>query len=144
MKCRYAHCKYGGEVEKEEAIKIGSAYYHKECNQEREYKKKIESTYYDKYKTKEPIIQVRKAINKYINIDNYEVEYILFVLKQDIKLNSMFGLIYYLNNKKFLDMYNKELAKLIKFDASEVDTEESINVKFKRKKQKGWGDMICK
>lgn len=144
MKCRYAQCKYGGEVEKEEAIKIGSAYYHKECNQEREYKKKIETIYYERFKTNEPIVQVRNAINKYINKDNYKVEYISFVLQQDIKLNSLFGLIYYLNNKKFLDMYNKEQAKLVKFDVNKVEKEDSTTIKYKQKKRSGWGDIICK
>lgn len=145
MKCRYAQCKFGGEVEKKDAIKVGSAYYHKECNHERECKKLIEETYYKVFQNKDPIIQVRKAINKYVNNDNYKCEYILFVLNEDIKLNSIFGLIYYLNNYKFLSKYNKEQAKLIEFDVSKVKKVENKEIKYKqRKKKSGWGDIICR
>lgn len=145
MKCRYAQCKFGGEVEKEEAIKIGNAYYHKRCNQEREYKKLIEKTYYDIFQNKEPIAAVRRGINKYIHTDKYDCEYILFVLNEDIKLNSIFGLIYYLNNKKFSDKYKRQKAKMIDFDADSVKKADNKEIKYnKRKKKGGWGDIICK
>lgn len=145
MKCRYAYCKLGGEVERDIAVKIGSAYYHKECNKEREYKQLIEKTYYEVFKNKEPIVQVRKGINKYVHTDNYECEYILFVLNEDIVLNSIFGLIYYLNNKKFSDKYNRQRAKLIEFDADKVEKVESKKIEYnKQKKKGGWGDIICK
>lgn len=143
MKCRYNQCKYGGEVEKEEAVKVGRYYYHKQCYKEKELKKQIEETYYNKFQNKESLPMVRKAINKYINKDSYEAEYVLFVLNQNIKLNSIFGLIYYLNNNKFKDEYKKLKAKLIEFDADRVEIEESMNIKFKRKEKKLWGDMIC-
>lgn len=145
MKCRYAQCKFGGEVEKEEAIKIGNAYYHKRCNQEREYKKLIEKTYYDIFQNKEPIAAVRRGINKYIHKDKYDCEYVLFVLNEDIKLNSIFGLIYYLNNKKFSDKYKRQKAKMIDFDADSVKKADNKEIKYnKRKKKGGWGDIICK
>lgn len=144
MKCRYKHCKLGGEVDKEEAIKIGNGYYHKECNRERELKQQIEKTYYDIFQTKEPIQQVRKAISKYIHDNNFDPRYVLFVLNEDIKLNSMFGLIYYLNNNKFLKKYNRQRAKLIKFNADEVKVVESNNIQYKQKRQGGWGDILCK
>ena len=145
MKCRYAHCKLGGEVEKKDAIKIGSSYYHKECNKEREYKQLIEKTYYEVFQNKEPIAAVRRGIHKYVHKDNFDCEYILFVLNEDIKLNSIFGLIYYLNNKKFLDKYNRQKAKLIEFDVSKVKKVEGKDIMYrKQKKKNGWGDIICK
>ena len=144
MKCKYTQCKLGGEVEKNEAIKVGSSYYHKECNDERLFKQQIEKKYYEKFQTKEPIIRVRDAINKYIHKDIYKPEYILFVLDEDIKLNSMFGLIYYLSNNKFLEKYNRQQAKLIKFEINKVEKEESNDIKYKTKKRNGWGDIICK
>lgn len=144
MKCRYNQCKFGGEVDKNEAIKIGSCYYHKKCYEEKEFKKKIEKTYYDIFQNNEPIQAVRRAINKYVNKDNYEPEYILFVLNESIKLNSMFGLIYYLRNDKFRSKYNKEKAKLIEFDVNKIKIKESSDIKYKKRKQKGWGDIICR
>ncbi len=143
MKCMYTQCKLGGEVDKDIAVKSGRYYYHKECFKEKEQKKEIEKMYYDKFQNNEPIQAVRRAINKYVNKDNYEPEYILFVLNENIKLNSMFGLIYYLRNDNFSNKYNKEKAKQIKFDVDKVNIEESHTIQYKKKKRKGWGDIIC-
>ena len=144
MKYRYNQCKYGGIVDKKEAIKVGSYYYHKECYKEKMIKKRIEEQYYNKFQNKERIQIVRKAINDYINKYNYEPKYILFVLNKNIKLNSIFGLIYYLKNDEYKKEFNKLKAKLVKFDASQVEIENSKNIIFKRKQRKLWGDFICK
>lgn len=144
MRCRYAQCKLGGEVEKDKAIKIGNSYYHKSCNNERELKKQIEKLYYDKFQNKDPIQQVRKSINKYINTDDYDAGYILFTLNENIKLNSIFGLIYYLNNEKFINKFNYEKAKLVKFEVDKVEVENTNNIKYKPKQQGGWGDILCR
>lgn len=144
MKCRYKQCKLGGEVEKSEAVRVGSFYYHKECNKERELKKQIEDFYYSKFQNKELIQQVRMSINRYIHDEGHKAEYISFVLNEDIRLNSIFGLTYYLNNEKFISKYNTEKAKLINFDIDRVETEDVNNIKYKTKKQNMWGDMICR
>lgn len=143
MKCRYKQCRYGGEVPKEEAIKVGRYYYHKQCYKEKELKKQIEEVYYNKFQNKESLPIVRKAINQYIHKDNYEPEYILFVINQNIKLNSIFGLAYYLNDDKFKKAYLRFKASLIKFDADKIEVEESRNIKFKKKERKLWGDLLC-
>ena len=143
MKCRYKHCKLGGEVEKEEAIKVGSAYYHKECRKEIEHKKQIEDLYYNKFKLNEHIGKVKSAINKYV--DEYGTEYVLYILNQDVKLNSIYGVSYYLKDNRFRDDYNKAKAKLIKFDINEIEVEKPKEIKYKKpKKQQLWGDMILK
>lgn len=143
MKCRYKNCKLGGEVEKEDAIKIGSAYYHKECRREIEHKKQIEDLYYNKFKLNENIGQVKSAINKYI--DEFGTEYVLYILNQDIRLNSIYGVSYYLKDNRFKQAYDREKAKLIKVDIDKVEIEIPIEVKYKKtKKQQLWGDMICK
>lgn len=142
MKCRYNQCKYGGEVPREEAIKVGKYYYHKECYKEKELKKQIEGTYYNKFQNKESVPLVRKAINQYV--DNYEPEYVLYVLNQNIKLNSIFGLGYYLNDKKFKEKYIRLKASLIKFNVDEAEIENSMNFKFRRKERRLWGDLLCR
>ena len=38
MKCGYTKCKLGGSVSKEEGIKFGTRWLHKECNNKREVK----------------------------------------------------------------------------------------------------------
>lgn len=143
MKCRYKHCKLGGEVEKEDAVKVGSAYYHKECRREIEHKKQIEDLYYNKFKLNEMMGQVKSAINKYV--DEYGTEYVLYILNQDIKLNSIYGIAYYLKDNRNKQSFEKEKAKLVKFDINEVEKEQSSDINYKKyKKQQLWGDLICK
>lgn len=143
MKCRYKHCKLGGEVEKEDAIKVGNAYYHKECRREIEHKKQIEELYYNRFKLQENIRQVRATINKYVS--EYGTEYILHILNQDIKLNSIYGVSYYLKDNRFKQSFEKEKAKLVTFNIDEIEVEKPKEIKYKKpKKQQLWGDIICK
>lgn len=143
MKCNYKYCKLGGEVEKDIAVKVGRYYYHQECQKEREQKQQIEKLYYDKFQNNEPIQAVRRAIAKYVHKDGYKPEYILFVLNEDIKLNSMFGLIYYLRDKKFENKYYKAKAKMMNSDGG-VTVQDAKTFKYKKKgNNKKWGDMIC-
>ena len=65
VKCNYKQCKYGGRVRKSNSVKVGSLYYHKECRQEIEGKKKIRDLYYEKYGLKE-VSNGNLAINKYV------------------------------------------------------------------------------
>lgn len=143
MKCRYNHCQLGGEVSREEAVKVGKCYYHQECYEEKELKAKIVQNYYDQFQTKEPIQAVRKAINKYIHEDDFAPHFILFVLNEDIKLNSMFGLIYYLNYPIFHEKYNKLQARLTTFDADRVSTQSTSTIKYQQRQRQKWGDIIC-
>ena len=141
MKCRYKHCKLGGEVEREDAIKIGSAYYHKECRAEIDGKKEIERLFYDKFQIYEGIGKVKGAISKYV--DEFEIKYILFVLHQNIKLNSIYGLVYYLRDDRFKKLYEKEKAKLIKFDIDRAKIEKPREFTHTRQKtKKMWGDLL--
>lgn len=143
MKCRYKNCKFGGEVEKKDAIKIGSAYYHKECRKEIDHKKQIEDLYYNKFKLNEHVGKVKSAINKYV--DEYGTEYVLFILNQDVKLNSIYGVSYYLKDNRFRQSFNREKAKLIKFDIDEIEIEKSEEITYKKpRKRQLWGDIICK
>lgn len=141
MKCRYKHCKLGGEVEKEDAVKIGNMYYHKECRKEMDDKKEIERLYYEKFGLNEHVGQIRRAINNYVA--EYDMDYILFVMNQSIKLNSIFGVSYYLRDKRLKDDFNKAKAKTIKFDIDKAKTEESREFTLNKKKtRKMWGDLI--
>lgn len=142
MKCRYKHCKLGGKVDREDAIKIGNAYYHKECRREIEHKKEIERLYYEKFKLKESFAKVRGAINKYVS--EYPTDYILHILNQDIKLNSVYGISYYLRDSRFQKRYERDKAKLVKFDINKVEIEEPSDIAYSNKPKKQlWGDIIC-
>lgn len=140
VKCNYKQCKYGGRVRKVNAVKVGSLYYHKECRQEIEGKKKIRDLYYEKYGLEEGFAQVNLAINKYV--EEFGVDYIIFVLKQNISLNSIYGLSYFLKDDRFEQLYKNESTE---FDIDNVEIESPRVVKYKRQEGKQlWGDMILK
>lgn len=146
MKCGYGEmCKFGGEVEKSVAIKIGSRYWHKRCVKEKELKSRIVEEFYAKFKSKEPNISARKAVKKYIHELDYEAEYVLYCLLYKAKnLNSLHGLIYSLNDNKNMKDYKKLKAK-----ATDIEFNQPINdyydeevVKINSKKAKRWGDIL--
>lgn len=143
MKCMYKYCKFGGEVEKEKAYKEGKAYYHHQCHEEKELKGKIKNIYQEKFGKKEPIQTINRAIHQLVHDKGFDVKYILFCLTQDIKLNSIFGLVYYLNNKDINGKYKKHLASTIKVNPINIETTEETKINYKQTIQSLWGDIIC-
>ena len=75
MKCGYNNCKHGGEVSKEEGIKIGTRWFHKECAKEKELKKEIEDYWFKNINPGTVIQILRKAINDLAKL--YDTDYIL-------------------------------------------------------------------
>ena len=144
MKCGFSHCKLGGQVEKSEATKIGSRYFHKDCASEKDIRQQIEELYYQKFQSKEPIVSVRKAINNYINRDNHNPEYILWCLKYKAeKLNSLHGLSYTLGYKANEGEFKKWKARSLKFEFGEYNDEQYLDVdKIQGRKDKKWEDWF--
>lgn len=146
MKCGYGkHCKFDGDVEKSIAIKSNSRYWHKECLYERDMKNRIIKEYYEIYENKEPIVAARKALNKYINEDKYDVGYIYYCLKyRSKKLNSLFGLSYQLADNKNIQDYNRIKARNKKLRDFIENKEEYYRDRrsVKIDKKKGWGDFF--
>lgn len=143
MKCKYKYCKYGGEVEKEIAYKDGKSYYHYKCFEEKELKSKIKDFYYSKFGKKEPLQSINRAIHQLVHDRGFEPSYILFCLNQDIKLNSIFGLVYYLNNKEINDKYKKHLSSKVKVNPINIETNTETKINYKQTTQSLWGDIIC-
>lgn len=81
MKCRWKHCRYGGVVDKKDAVKIGGAYYHKDCYVE---KKSIQSIIdiYKKEVDPEPIEKyLRRTINDLVFKCGNSAEFLLFAFR---------------------------------------------------------------
>lgn len=132
MKCRYDYCKNGNSVEKENAIKVGGAYYCKECYEEKENKVKISEAIRDILPC-EVKANINKCICDWIHKKNFDAKYVMYTLdyikRNKSNLKGVYGIIYYLNNSKIKDEYDsannmekyKELSKVIfDYDESEV------------------------
>lgn len=110
MKCKYTYCQHGGEVGKEEAVKVGNSYFHKDCYHEKELKQQIEEYYLNNMPS--CTLQIlRKVIKQLIHEKNNSVDYVLFVLefvhKNNKPINNPFGLINYSNDYKLKNEFKK-------------------------------------
>lgn len=103
MKCRYGNCKLGGEVDKEDAIKDGSMYYHKQCHKKQMAKSEIRN-----------ILQSRKMVQRDINIalkraiddEEYDLDFIRFVVANRQKeISDPYKLLYQLKIDKNYEEY---------------------------------------
>jgi hypothetical protein len=132
MKCGYKNCKLGGEVEKDNAIKVSNKYYHKECHEIVENKKKIREFYLEKINPKEVMVLLNKAINELIDTKNVDSNLLLYALNysvdNNIKINSPFGMNYIVNNYKIKESYSKLQArnKLSQIKDTNIETTETI------------------
>lgn len=149
MKCRYKYCHNNNEVNKDDAIKEGSAYYCKECFNEKQLKQQIEQ-YYSTNMPSTAIQILRKVINQLLYKNNYDADYVLYILKKihnnNLKINNPFGLINYCNDGRNLDQWKKEKTneefKSIKNDLIHYDSEKN-EIKFTYKpNEKKWTDLI--
>ena len=144
MKCGYQYCKYGGEVDKDNAVKRGNRYYHEKCSYEADMKAKIRDYYYEKFKTNEPIKNVNSAIKKFINDQGYDADYVMFCLKKAQVLNSIYGL----SNTLFYKPNEQEFKKS-KANRTKIEYQKPLNDifekevrKINREKDKQWRDFF--
>lgn len=80
MKCRWKHCKYGGEVDKDEAVKVGIAYYHPQCYAEKEAIQKIIDVWHERVDPNPMEAILRKSVNDLILNQNVDGDFLLFAL----------------------------------------------------------------
>ena len=147
-KCRYKYCRNGNEVNKEDAIKDGSAYYCKSCHKEKTLKHEIEEYYITNMPTT-AIQLLRKVINQLLNDNNYDAEYVLYILKKihnnKLKINNPFGLGSYCNEGRNITEWktiktNKEY-QTIKNEIIQSNKNEEITFTYKKNNKK-WTDLI--
>ena len=148
MKCRYSYCKHDNEVSKEEAVKEGNCYYHKDCLEEKTIKQQIEEYYLNNMPS--CTLQIlRKVIKQLIHEKNNPARYVLFVLnyihKNNKSINNPFGLASYCNEGRLkTEFKNKEIS--IKYKEVKKDLDDKLNInemKFNYKPTtKKWTDLI--
>jgi len=147
LKCRYSHCKHNFSVEKEDAIKEGGSYFHKDCFKEKTTKQEIEKYYIENFPTT-VIALLRKAINKFLYVDNYEAEYVLFIEKKvhinGLKINNPYGLAYYCAEGRYITEW-KAIKTNIEYQSLKNEMIQPNNedkLKFTYKPNKKWNDLI--
>lgn len=113
VKCRYSHCKHADEpLRREDAIKIGSVYYHRDCFEEKTNIHNIEKYYIDNFDSQPIIAFLRKTINSIVFTKNIETSFLLFCLqyakKNHISLRSPAGMFYLVKNAEIIKAWEEQ------------------------------------
>lgn len=149
MKCRYNHCKHGGEVDVNEAVRIGKAYYHKDCLKEKQEIEEVMKVYEEKVDPHPIFARLRKVINTIVYDYGNSSEYLLFALKRYLgagkRLNHPEGLYYVVKDTAAKDEWNRiQEAKRNQITMVTIDVEDNsaplpqIEIKSKR----GFADIL--
>lgn len=132
MKCGYNKCLFDGEVTKEESIRVGNRYFHKDCLKQKQDKEEIRNLYLEKINPTEVVKVLNAVINKIIHDKRVDSDFLLYSLKYAIQhnynLNTPMGLYYIINDKKIKESYcsHDVLPKLYGLNVLLTDEEYSL------------------
>lgn len=162
VKCRYGHCLHETkELNAEDAVKIGNAYYHKDCNQTKEEIKKIADIFVERVNRNVVFPVLMKTINNIVFDKGIGSEFLLFALNSYLNknkpLNYPGGLYYIIQNAEIQREYkllqekkmHEEQFRIQKEAAAEAFTIDSSNSNgntftYKPTKQKGFDAIFGK
>lgn len=118
VSCKYSNCLHDcRELNKEDAVKSGKFYYHKDCLKTKEDIKEIIYLFKKCINPNPVYAQLQKVIKNIVFIKGLGSDFLLFGLKyyieNKISLNYPQGLYYVIQNKKVIDAYNKSKLKLV-------------------------------
>jgi len=123
MKCRYNKCKLGGEVEKKDAVKVGSMYYHQEC-----YDKKMAKEELRELMGKFPQRDINISLAKAIDESPYQLGFVEYVVKNKFtKFQNAYGLLYQLKIETNYDEYAKQEGSKVSFRINQAIKDMDLN-----------------
>ena len=134
MKCRWTHCKHGGEVDKDDAVKVGSAYYHKDCYAEKEAIQNIINLYHEKVDPRPIESYLRGTVNSLIYKDKYSAEFLLYAFRYCLNsgwtFNHPAGLRHAVKNVNAKKAWDKEQEKKVQAALKEKQKTVLVNNEF--------------
>ena len=124
MKCRYNKCKLGGEVSKEEAIKDGSMYYHRECYNKKKLKDELR-VLMSGFPQRDVNISLAKAIDE----SPYQIGFVEYVVKNKLsEFQNAYGLLYQMKIERNYEDYVKREGQKVAFEINHAIKDMNINV----------------
>lgn len=128
MKCGYTKCKLGGEVSKDDGVKVGKRWFHEECDHKREVKHDCS----EKLSSAGMISKLTNSfLSKMIDDENCDMDYLQFVIHHvvdnKLKLSNPYGIKYYMGNWQIEKLYadkvkidiSKSLSGAVEYDVVE-------------------------
>lgn len=147
VKCRYSHCLHESkEINRDQAVKKGNAYYHSDCLQTQTEIKEIIDLFTNKINKNPVYAQLNSVINNIVFTKGLGSNFLLFGLRyyieHKIPLNYPQGLYYVIQNRSVIDAYHKEKAKTVK-QAIEIAAEsEDLTFTHNPTRAKGFADIL--
>lgn len=113
VKCRYAHCKHEDKtLSRDEAIKVGSAYYHKDCHDEIKKIKEIKQYYIDHFESDPIMAYLQRVIHDIVYNKNISPHFLLFALQyandNHLRLNHPPGMYYLVKRDDINNAWQKK------------------------------------
>lgn len=157
MKCRYSHCKHGGEVKIEDAVKVGkNTYWHPDCLAEKNAMAEIIDVWVKRIDEHPIFSLLRKTVDDLVYKEGNDAECLLFSLNYCIdhgwNLRYPSGLRYVAKNGDAKQEWERsikekqaiEMRQRQKADREENRREENISSSFTYKPQKarGFDDIL--
>lgn len=144
VNCGYSKCIYDGRVEKEDAIKVKSQYFHLDCHLQKQERQKVFEMFRDNFFTQDKPAMIYLVIDNLIK-KQVSFEYMMYAIqyaKQNCwKFQSCFGLYKLMENEQMRTMFNKIKAKLMQ--DKEIETvEESTFKSLETKSSNDWSQIL--
>lgn len=145
--CRFGHCKHESkEIPKDEAVKIGNGYYHKDCAKNRN-NTNLTIELFEKHINPNPVqSQLRAVINNILYTKNIDSDFLVFALKYFIEhripLRYPQGLYYVVQNVDAKSEFDKKMAEKYKNIKIELSDTNETSFTHKPAKQKGFADIL--
>ena len=150
VKCRLKHCLHASrEVQKDQAIKVGSSYYHPDCYQANRNIREIIDIFSKKINPNVVFAELNRVVSTIVYDKGIDSGLLLFGLKYYIEhgknLNYPQGLYYVVQNKDVVREYEKskamDLAKEVK-EKTTIESEEGGTFTHIASRNKGFADIL--
>jgi hypothetical protein len=146
MKCGYTHCLFNGEVDKDNAVKVGSRYYHQECLKQKQDKDEVRKLYLEQVNPTEVVKVLNAVINNIVDVKKVNAEFLLYALRHAIQNKFTFhnsaGLYYIINNsyikKQYQTYINKLQVKDLKDNIENIKTEREVEFTYTQDQKSLW------
>ena len=147
VKCKFKNCVCETrEMPREEAVRVGSIYYHKECAK---IKDNIALTIelFEKYVNPNPVyVQLKSVINNILFVKKVDSDFLVFALKYYISkrlpLRYPQGLHYVVTDENVIAEYEKIKSKQYKNVKIEITETKEVEFEHKPIKRKGFADIL--
>jgi hypothetical protein len=146
VKCGYNHCLFDGEVDKENAVKVGTRYYHKECLKQKQEKDEVRKLYLEQVNSTEIVSVLNSVINNIVHIKKVDSGFLLYALKHAIQNKFVFhnpaGLHYIINNAYIKKQYQNNTSKLqikeFKNNIADINIEKEVEFTYTQEQKTLW------